>query len=682
MSFRPYTAFLLLLFTIFPFTGMPQLSIESTGTMVKDDYVQINWFVSCDNISMPEEVIIRYNKASILAGENTWLHSTAVPFESGRTTLIGLDASAIYIYQIGYNNVDGGFVWGPRNKFETETPWGILRFMLMIGALCLFIYGMKTMTEGIQATAGNKLRKALGYMTRNRFAGILSGFLITGILQSSSATTVMTMGFVNAGLISLMQSAGVIMGANIGTTVTGWIISFIGYRFNITLYSLILFAIATPLLLLKKPELKTWGNSIIGFAMLFMGLGFLQTTVPEVTEDSEFLKFFLEYSNIPVAGMMIFVLLGIVIAVVVQSSSSAMTLTMALCASGVIPLDVAAAMILGENIGTTATAEIAALVANVHAKRSARIHTLFNVIGTVWMIFMLPYFMDFIGMFLKNDPYSDTDEGRQSAMAALAAFHTIFNVVNTLLLVWFVPQLIKLAKYTVPSKGSEDEIFRLEYFGSPIKLSELTIVEAKNELIKFGEIIVRMSGSVRKLLTETDVVERMELHAKVRKYEKITDRLEIEISHYSSRISTAELSAAASEKVRAMLSISNDLERVGDILYQMSSTIERKNSAKIWFTQNQREKLDEMFNLVDNAIEVMMMNLRKLEGVSIDMARAKDAEKALNHFRNDLRQEYIGKVESGTYNLRSASIYSDLFSALEKVGDHVINVSEALNGEV
>jgi phosphate:Na+ symporter len=660
-----------------------QPSIESLGITVQEEWVKINWQVDCNFSESPSAVLVRYNKATVLAGEgDIWIYTEPVSYRDGFIKLEDLNSTSTYIFQIGYQTTEGKYVWGPRNRFDTKTPWGLIRFLLMIGALCLFIYGMKTMTEGIQASAGNKLRKALGYMTRNRFAGILSGFLITGVLQSSSATTVMTIGFVNAGLISLTQSVGVIMGANIGTTVTGWIVSMVGYRFNITLYSLILFAVATPLLLVKKPEVKSWSTAIIGFAMLFMGLGFLKDTVPDLTEDSPFVQFFVRYSDIPVAGMMLFVLLGAVIAVIVQSSSSAITLTMALCANGVIPLDVAAAMVLGENIGTCATAEIAALVANVHAKRSARVHTLFNVLGTLWMVMLLPYFLEFIGKFLSADPYSDTDSGKQAATTALAAFHTTFNVVNTLFFVWLVPQLIKLATFTVPSKGSDDEIFRLEYLGSPIKLSELSIIEAKGELIKFGEIVMRMSAAVRKMLTETDPEERVELHTRVRKYEKITDRLEIEISHYSSRMSTSELSAAASEKVRAMLSISNDLERVGDILYQMSATIERKNAAKIWFTQDQREKLNEMFDLVDNGLQVMLLNMHKAEGEPIEMDKAKSAEKALNQFRNDLRKEYISKVESGTYNLRSASIYSDLFSSLEKVGDHVINVSEALNGEV
>lgn len=654
------------------------------GVLPSDYGARIHWQVECGKTGNPIEAVVRYNRAAVLAGEgDIWEHSEWVPFEQGYIDLSELSSTTTYIYQVGYRYADSdGVVWTARSRFDTKTPWGLLRFLLMVGALCLFIYGMKTMTEGIQASAGNKLRKVLSYMTRNRTAGILSGFTLTALLQSSSATTVMIIGFVNAGLISLTQSVGMIMGANIGTTITGWMVSFIGYRFNITLYALILFAVATPLLLVKKPEVRSWSSAIIGFALLFMGLGFLKSTVPEFTEDSAIVQFFVKYSSIPVVGMLLFVFLGALIAVIVQSSSTAITLTMALCASGVIPLNVAAAMILGENIGTTATAELAALVANVHAKRSARVHALFNIIGSLWMVFLLPWFLTLIGKFLSHDPYGDTEADRQAATTALAAFHTIFNVANTLLLVWFIPLLVRLASFTVPSRGQEDEIYRLEFFDSAIQISELSIAETKNELIKFGEIVSRMGVFVRKLLTETDTQERETLHSQVRKYEKITDRLEVEISQYCARISTTELSPNASEKVRAMLSISNDLERVGDILYQMSATIERKSAARIWFTQDQREKLNEMFVLVEKCFTVMLANMRKSEGEPIDMDRAKAAEKELNKFRNELRREYISKVESGSYNLRSASIYSDLFSSLEKVGDHVINVSEALNGEV
>lgn len=666
-------------------SGQP---LQHHGPVVSDEGVDIYWQVDCFDGPCPDSVMVRYNRKSTLASEGEfWHYSEAVPYHLGRITLSDLSPASNYIYQPGFRMPSDraglpGYSWEQRKSFESKMPWGTMRFLLMIGALAMFIYGMKTMSEGVQSSAGARLRKALGGMTRNRFAGVASGFGLTALLQSSSATTVMTVSFVNAGLITLTQSAGVMMGANIGTTITGWFVSFIGLRVNITLYALILFAIATPLIFAKNREVRSWSTAFIGFALLFMGLGFLRTTVPTFTEDSAFVQFFIEYSEIPVLGPLLFIMLGVIITVIVQSSSSAITLTMTLCASGVIPLEAAAAMVLGENIGTTATAEIAALVGNVHAKRSARIHTLFNLIGVAWMVFLMPVVLTVIGRFLPENPFGDTDSSLQAATATLAIFHTVFNVANLALLIWFVPQLAKLATFTVRSRSKEDEIARLEFIDSSIQLSELNIVEARKAVTKFAEITVKMMAMVRQLLTETDAGVRHELHQKIRRYEEITDRIEIEISQYCSRISTTELSADSSERVRAMLSISNDLERVGDILNQMSQTIARKSEAKIWFTQEQREKLCGLMDLVDDAAKVMVDNLELEEGEVVDLEAAQRAEREINKARNAIRKEYISRIEKGKYNLRSGSIYSDLFSSLEKVGDHIENVSEALAGKV
>jgi phosphate:Na+ symporter len=661
------------------------------GAVVCDEHVDFIWQVDCSAAAVPDSVRIRYNRSATLANEGEfWIYSEPMPYSEGRIQVYNLLGAANYIYQIGYlHSTDStevdiarDYQWQPRSSFETKLPWGPMRFLLMVGALGLFIFGMKTMSEGVQASAGGRLRRALSGMTQNRLKGVASGFGLTALLQSSSATTVMTVSFVNAGLITLTQSAGIMMGANIGTTVTGWLVSFVGLRVNITLYALVLFAVAVPLLFIKKREIRTWSTPLIGFALLFMGLGFLRSTVPSFTEDSALVQFFIEYGSIPVLGPLLFVALGIIIAIIVQSSSSAITLTMTLCASGVIPLEAAAAMVLGENIGTTATAEIAALVGNVHAKRSARIHTLFNVIGVSWMIFLMPTVLKTIGSFLPEDPFSESIAGRQTATATLAAFHSVFNLLNLALLIWFVPALVKLATLTVPSKGDKDEIHRLEFIDASIQLSELNIVEARRAVTKFGEITQKMSALVRRLLTETETGIQLKIHEKVQKYEEITDRLEVEISQYCSRISTTELSPESSERVRAMLSISNDLERIGDIFNQMSLTIKRKNESKVWFTQEQREKLNELHDAVDKSLRIMMANLSLNEDDKINLEDAREAEREINRTRNSIRKEYISRIEKGKYNLRSGSIYSELFSSLEKIGDHVINVTEALVGEV
>jgi phosphate:Na+ symporter len=670
-------------------TAFSQKAIEVYGPVVDENSVRITWHVDCNSPDAPKAVVVRYNRAAILANEgDVWLYTAPISYSEGNAVLSDLNAPSNYVYQVGsmsdgVDSVDPEQIWwSARQRFTTKIPWGLMRFLLMIGALSLFIYGMKTMSEGIQASAGVGLRKILAPMTKNRFTGVLSGFIITALLQSSSATSVMIVSFVNAGLVTLTQSVGLMMGANIGTTITGWLVSYLGYRIDITVYALILFALATPLLLVRKPELRALSTALVGFAMLFMGLGFLKSTVPEFDESSPFVAFFIDYSNIPVVGVLLFVLLGTVVTIIVQSSSTAITLTMALCASGVIPLEVAAAMVLGENIGTTATAEISALVGNVHAKRSARIHTLFNILGAAWMVFLIPTVLEIIAGFLSTNPYDESDAGHQSATIALAAFHTIFNVANLLLLIWFVPFLVKLATKTVPSRGADDEMFRLEYIDSSIQISEISIVEAKREVAKFGEIVTKMSGFARQLLTEIDSGAQLALHNKIKKYEEITDRLEIEISQYCSRISTTELSPDSSERVRSMLSVSNDMERVGDIFYQISNTLERKRLSKIWFTQEQRANLFELFDAVDRALQVMVANLKKGEREPIALEKAYEAEKEINRLRNKLRKDYLKRIEEGNYNLKSGTVYSDLFSSLEKVGDHVINVSEALAGKI
>ncbi len=674
---------------LFSLRSVAQNPIELHGTIVTENQVTVSWLVDCDELNPPEEVFIRYNRAVVLSNEgDVWLRSDTVKYTDGRINLNDLKPVSNYTFQLGYLYPDSseadsnGVVWTARERFKTDIPWGITRFLMMIGSLCLFIYGMKTMSEGVQATAGGKLRSILNFMTRNKFTGIFSGFTLTGLLQSSTATSVMTVSFVNAGLISLAQSVGIMMGANIGTTITGWLVSYFGFRVDITIYALIIFALATPLLLIKRTEVRSWSTALIGFALLFMGLGFLKDTVPTFTENSALVQFFISYSETPFLGTLMFIFLGMVVTIVVQSSSTAMTLTMTLCATGVIPFDVAAAMILGENIGTTATAEIAALVGNVHAKRSARIHTLFNVIGVCWMVFLLPFVLQIIGSYLPVDPFEKSEAGRQSATMALAAFHSIFNVANLLLLVWFSPQLIKLATWTVPSRGGEDEEFRLEFINSSIHLSEISLIEVKREVSKFGQVTAKMSGFVQKLLTETEHTEQHVLHTKIRKYEKITDRLEIEIAQYCSRLSRTELSKTASERVRSILSISADLERIGDIFYQMSSALERKSESKIWFTPGQRQKLMEMFRLVNQILALMQRNLEADEDSDVNLVEAKRLEKNLDEMRKRMKQEYIAKLESGRYNLRSGTVYNDLSSSLEKVGDHALNVTEALSGKI
>lgn len=643
--------------------------------------------VDCDISKPPDAAILRYKCSGKIANTRETLHyNRPVSFTEGYFELKNQEPESQYVYQLGYNisspdrvKVDNKRT--PPDRFATDMPWGLTRFLFMIGALALFIFGMKTMSEGLQASAGLRLRNILSSMTRNRFAGVFSGFLLTGILQSSSATSVMTISFVNAGLITLAQSAGIIMGANIGTTVTGWIVSLLGFRFDITIYALALLAFASPLLLIRRMEWRSWGTALVGFSLLFLGLGFLKDTVPTFTEAPAMAQFFLSYSHSPVVGTLLFLVLGALIAIIVQSSSTAIMLTMALCASGIIPYEAAAAMVLGENIGTTLTAEIAAFVGNVHARRCARIHSLFNVIGAAWMVFLIPVLLPVIGRFLPANPFENSDAGHQAATIGLAAFHTVFNLLNLVLLIWFVPFMVKIASKTVRSHG-DDENYRLEYIETPIQVSEIALVEAKQEIIKFADLTYRMSQQVRKLLTETDTDEQKRMHKRIMKYEKITDRMEVEIAQYCANISRTELSQTASERVRSILSISNDLERIGDVFYRMSRSIEKKSAAKIWFLPDQRIKLMEMFDVLNKAFAKMLLNLDRDESEQIDLEGALALELQLNEMNKRLKKEYISRIESGKYNLRGGAIFNDLFSSIEKAGDHIINVSEALVGEV
>jgi phosphate:Na+ symporter len=561
--------------------------------------------------------------------------------------------------------------------------YGLTDILTLIGALGFFIYGMKIMSEGIQKAAGKRLRAILSAMTKNRFFGVLTGFLITSLVQSSSATTVMTVSFVNAGLLSLVESAGVMMGANIGTTITGWLVSYFGFKFKIVTISLPIIAIGMPLMFTKNSTMKSWGEFLIGFALLFMGLNELKDAVPNLKENPELLSFLANYTNLGILTTLLFVGVGALLTIIIQSSSAAMTLTFVMCFNGWIPFEVAACMVLGENIGTTITAELASLVGNVHAKRSARVHSLFNVVGVTWMIFVLPYYLELVTWFSteimgNNSPYVDSE----SVPFALSYFHTAFNLSNVLLLIGFVPYLVRIAERSVPSKGDMDEVFHLEYIGSGLMSApELSVIEAGKEVAKFGKLTKKLAGFVPKLLIETDRKQLNLLYDRIRKYEEITDRMEAEIADYLGKASTGKLSEASSLKIRSMLSIISDLERIADICYQMSKVVERKNSKKIWFSPEQRQNLLDMFKIAEKSLEHMVEVLENSTEEDF-LEKAQEIERQINKMRNRLRKEHLVNTEKGEYSFQSGIIYNDLFSSIEKIGDHVINVSEAMAEEV
>ncbi len=606
-----------------------------------------------------------------------WIYIDDISINKVSQKIKDLVGGENYVYKVGLN-VDEQTIWSDKGKFTTERTWGIFRLLVLIGALGLFIYGMKIMSEGLQQAAGSGLRGMLGRMTSNRISGVFTGLGITSVVQSSSVTTVMVVSFVNAGLMSLKQSVGVMMGANIGTTITAWLILVFGFKVSIGSYALIFIAFGAPLLFFSRRKTKAWANVIIGFSILFMGLGFLKDAVPPLGPDSALVQFFIEYKNAGLLGTLMFVGLGTLITVIIQSSSAAMALTMTLVAGGVIPFEVAAAMILGENIGTTITAQLAALIGNVHAKRAARIHAFFNIIGVVWAVIIFHFFLNSIAFFMDKNPFEDPD----AANMGIAIFHTVFNIINVLLLIWFVPKLVQMAEKMVRSKGTADEEFKLDYIGTGMMgTAEMSILEAKKEIAKFGALTSRMSEFAQSILTESNAKNKNKLHSKMEKYEEITDRVEIEVANYLARVSEGEMTEDTAQKVRAMNSIVNDLERIGDIFYQMSKTLEKKDEDKIYFLPEQRDSLMEMLGLVDKAFEIMVENLNAdWDGVDIDPAL--DLERAINQRRNEMRKEHLENLGAKDFNLEGGMVFQNLFSSCEKVGDHIINVSEAIVGLV
>ena len=580
-------------------------------------------------------------------------------------------------------NDDTDIIWSEKVKAKTERGWGIMKFLILIGSLGLFIFGMKIMSDGMQRTAGEKLRKMLGSITSNRFKGILTGFSSTSIVQSSSVTTVMTVSLVNAGLLNLRQSAGVMMGANIGTTITAWLVLLLGFKVSISSYALVLIAFGAPLLFMSFRRSKDIADAIIGFAILFIGLQFLKDAVPDLDKDSAFVQFFVNYKDIPFISNLMFVALGTLVTIVIQSSSAAMAITMTMVAKGIIPFEVACAMVLGENIGTTITAELASMIGNVHAKRAARFNSLFNILGVTWMLLIIPFFLDGIGWIVSQTHgigFNPADPGM--ANEGIALFHTLFNCANVLLLIGFMPYMVRIVEKAIKSKGEIDEEFKLDYItAGGIGLPEVAILEAKKEVAKFGEVTTRMNGFVRSLLNDQDKKTRNKMFNKIKKYEEITDRVEIEVASYLDKVSTQEITQEASSQIRSMLSITNDLERIGDIYYQMSKTIERKDDNKIFFLPEQRENLNNMLDAIDKAFTHMNNNLTS-EYNQISLDASTKAEREINQLRNELRKSYLEQAEKGEYKFQSGIMYNDLFSSLEKVGDHIINVSEAVAGEI
>jgi len=646
---------------------------------------KLSWNLPCEAGHTITTLALRYRRS--IEDESDWRY-LKLDNNLEQYKIKGLKEGEKYKWELGFAKNGSAILekelagradqmkWTSAQSFETERGWGLFRFMFLIGALGMFIYGMKIMSEGLQQGAGNRLRSFLSAMTANKYLGVLSGFVITGLVQSSSATTVMTISFVNAGLLTLVESAGVMMGANIGTTITGWLISIFGFKVSISSYALIFLAMGAPLLFIKRSNYKSWGNAIIGFALLFMGLGFLKEAVPTLEADSPIILFFSEYSDVPFLGRILFVLLGAFVTIIIQSSSAAMALTLTLVDKNIIPFEVGAAMILGENIGTTITAELASLIGNVHAKRSARIHSMFNIVGVSWMVILMPIFLHGIELIVPGDPYTSGE----SATLALAAFHTVFNATNVLIMIWLVDFLVKLAIKTVPSKGEDDEIYRLEYISGGMSATpELSIIEAQKEVIKLGEIDRGMTVKIRNLINETDKKKVRNLIDKINNYERITDNLYNEITDYLLKLSRFDMTETSSRQLRSILSISNDLEHIGDMLKQMKDLVEKKMEDNVWFNQKQRSYLNQYLETLLEGFDIMIENLNApYDSVTAD--RAIEVENELNVTRDKLRKKHLKHLEKGEYPASSGLVYSNLLASIERVGDMILSVTEGITG--
>ncbi len=553
----------------------------------------------------------------------------------------------------------------------------VLYLLTLIGALGVFLYGMTVMSDSIQKLAGSSLRSLLSKMTSNPFKGILTGIGVTSIIQASAATIVMVVSFVNAGLISLPGAISIIMGANIGTTVTAWMVSILGFKVSVTTLCLPLIAIATPLMFTKK--YKTFGSFIIGFALLFYGLGLMQATVPDFTSPkyAGVVDTIASLSDYGYLSIILFVLVGSVATVILQSSSAMMAITLVMCSKGLISFEMACALCLGENIGTTVTANIAAMVANRTAKRAARAHLLFNITGVAWILMLFYPITFLIDKFSISLGLGSPLLQAASIPVALSIFHSSFNVANTLILVWFIPAMVKILNKMVP-ETEDDEVFRLQYIHKGlIHSGEIALEPAKKEIEVFSMRVLRMYDFLPVLFCSKDNKEKESLLNRTAKYEEITDRMELEITSYISKATENEMSQTAIWNMEAMLKIVDNLESVGDSCYQISLSVRQRDDKKVEFSDTQNENILIMFDLVKESLTEMNHNLCSVY-TEVDGNGAAEIENRINLFRDKIRQEHNQSIIHGEYTYQTDILYTNMYSQLEKLADYVINVTEAI----
>lgn len=569
----------------------------------------------------------------------------------------------------------------------------VLQILTLIGALGMFLYGMNTMSSGLQKAAGEKLRNFLAAMTSNPVKGVLTGLGITAIIQSSSATTVMVVGFVNAGLLTLTQAVGVIMGANIGTTVTAWLISLLGFKMDISVLSIPLMAVGFICSMSKKSRTKNIGEFIIGFALLFLGLSFMKESVPDLETHPEVLSFISRWTGFGFGSVLIFLAFGTLLTLVLQSSSATVALTLIMLNMGWIPFEMAAAMVLGENIGTTITANIAAAVGNAQAKRAAIAHTLFNITGVIWALALFKPFLAFIGKIITLLGYPDPTttsfvgelggeqtEASTAALYGISMLHTMFNLINTCILIWFIPWIVKAVMWIIKSPSKpEEENFKLKYINAGhVATAEMAIEQAMKEIVHFAEISRKGLGYVKSAINEQDPEKFEEYRQKLVKYEEISDRIEYEIASFMNSLSKEDISGDSKAQIRSMYKIISELESLGDSGEAISRILSRKNAHGKVFDKEEIRTLTLMTDRVDKAYEVMIANLNAGYGSLKDISNAYDAEQDINEMRNNLREEEIVNIEHDGKNYQTSVYYMDILSELETMGDFMINVSQAL----
>ena len=557
----------------------------------------------------------------------------------------------------------------------------VFKILTLLGSLGLVLYGMTLMSEALQKVAGDKLRNILAAMTSNSVSRILTGLFVTAVIQSSSATTVMVVSFVNAGLLSLVQSIGVIMGANIGTTFTAWLISLLGFKADIAILAIPLIAFGFVFMMCKAKKKKSIGELIIGFSLLFLGLSFLKESVPDLRSTPEVLEFLQQWTNYGFGSVLMFVGVGTILTIVLQSSSATMALTLVMCNNGWIPFEMGAAMVLGENIGTTITANIAASVANVSARRAAMGHSVFNVFGVIWCLILFHPFLNVVSkiiMAMGLDNPLVAGASSNSVLYAISMVHTLFNIINTLLLVWFTNQIATLVTKIIKGKKDE-EVFRLQFIqGGMLSTSELSLNQAKEEIVHYADICRRQYEYAKKAVNETDPEKFDALYKKLEHYEQVTDRIELEIAKFLDAVKDGVISEESARRIQAMYKIISELESIGDSGFNIARILQRRNIHNMKFDEAMVKKLNYMLDLLNQGFEAMIYNLKKGYTQINDIANAQDIEQDINEYRNNLKEEHLLNLENKTYNYLTGVYYMDLVNECEHVGDFMINISEAI----